>query len=129
MVVRSIFVVVFITLFASCAGQSTLSGEFATPVCTSDSECEAMWNGARQWLIRNTPYSNLRLRTATRLATHRSDDDPHLWAIVEKVPLGNGKFAIEANIRCGTTKGCNPSPFEALKSFNRSVKRAYISFD
>lgn len=114
---------------SACATGSSLEGEFATPVCKSSGECDAMWNGARNWLRLNTPYGNLRVDTEDRLVTHRNEDDPRLFVTVERIPLGGGRFRIEADIRCGVVGGCSPSPYKALKSFNHTVNRSYISFD
>ena len=113
---------------AACVTDHGLEGDEATPVCERDAQCRAMWNGARIWLARNVPF-DLRVNSDDRLVTHRANDDPNLWAEVERVPLGDGRYEIVAEIRCGVVGACHPSPFEALKQFNRYVRQSYKTFD
>lgn len=120
--------ILLLGLLSACAHDVELTGEEAVPVCASDSECNAMWNGARAWLRRNMSF-DLYIDREDRLQTFRAEDDPNLWGIVEKVPLGDGRYRIEATIRCGTVGRCDPSAWKAFLDFNRTVNRSYITFD
>lgn len=119
---------VLVTGLPACVADRGLQGEEATPVCERVAECNAMWNGARIWLARNVPFG-LRVDNDDRLATHRASEDPQLWAEVERVPLGNGRYKIVAKIRCGVVGECHPSPYQSLKAFNRYVHNSYKTFD
>ena len=96
------------------------------PRCTSEAECEAMWNAAELWIADN---AGMRLATATSnvLETFASTS-PRLAVRATRRAQGDGEYLIEVSVSCGNyvfgTPNCSRSPHSAAMDFNRTVQRA-----
>ncbi len=98
------------------------------PVCTTDDECEKIWNAARQWVMKTTPQG-LATDTAERLQTNPADDESFIWEtdiMVSKVPLGDGKYQIVMETWCSTTINSCDTERRLMRQFNEDMAR-YVS--
>jgi len=98
------------------------------PVCTTDDECEKIWNAARQWVMKTTPQG-LATDTTERIRTHAADDESFLWETditVNKVPLGDGKYQIVMETGCSMTINSCDTERRLMRQFNKDMAR-YVS--
>lgn len=114
-----------LAFLAGCASAPT-DPAYATPTCHSYSECEARWNAAEIWINRHAGRT-VESRTDTLMQTSMSQNPANVLAvIVEKAPMGNGGWRIEAKMYCARQVGCDPNPWEATQDFNHFVNRAWV---
>ncbi len=98
------------------------------PVCTTDDECEKIWNAARQWVIKATPQG-LATDTSERIQTNAADDESFIWETditVSKAPLGDGKYQIIMETGCSTTINSCDTERRLMRQFNKDMAR-YVS--
>ncbi len=98
------------------------------PVCTTDDECEKIWNAARQWVMKTTPQG-LSIDTAERIQTRAADDESFNWETditVSKVPLGDGKYQIVMETWCSMTINSCDTERRLMRRFNEDMAR-YVS--
>jgi hypothetical protein len=96
-----------------------------TPYCTGESDCKAKWSAARIWVVKHAEY---KIQTASDLLIQTVgpfDYQGDLAASVTKEPMGAGKYAIKAVIRCGSNEGCMPDAQKSLFDFNQTVNAAH----
>ena len=128
-----LFVLSVVILLAGC--QSTAFDlkddvlfQQTIPVCTTDDECEKIWNAARQWAMKATPQG-LAIDTAERIQTNPADDESLNWEtdiMVSKMPLGDGKYQIVMETWCSTTINSCDTERRLMRQFNEDMAR-YVS--
>jgi len=100
---------------AACA--STV--QETVPVCDGEADCEAKWNAAQLWVAKNAGYK-IQIATEVLIETYNSTaGGSGLAASVTKEPIGDGRFAIIANLSGGSL-----AQFEGALYFNASVSAA-----
>lgn len=127
------FVLGAVIFLAGCQGSALNLKDDALfqqtiPVCSTDEECETLWNAARQWVKKATPQG-LEIDTAEHLQTRPADDESFLWETditVSKVPMGEGRYQIVMEVWCNTAiNSCN-SERQLMRQFNKDMA-AYVS--
>lgn len=116
----------FLALLPACASVES-TGEYAVPTCDTRAECRGKWNAAEIWINRYSG-SQVESRTETRMATGMTGSYTNILSVVvEKRPLPDGGWRIEARMRCALRIGCEPDPWEATREFNRFVNRSWVA--
>lgn len=110
-------------MLASCA--TAIPEEEATPTCRSERECAAKWNAAEMW-IRHRAGRTIEQKTDDYMETGGRTVGNVLSVRVRKIPVDDGSWRIEAEMFCGKGVGCDPSPWEARKAFNRAVNVSWV---
>lgn len=98
------------------------------PVCTTDAECKAIWQAAREWVMQATPQG-LEIDTDQRLQTWPADVESIDWEtdiIVNKVPLGDGKYQIVIETLCNTNFNKCGNERQLMRQFNKDMA-AHVS--
>lgn len=95
-----------------------------TPVCTSKSQCDAMWSEA---LVQIQNISGMRIQTATDsfVQTFNPINYGRMGALARKVPKPDGTTTIEAQFTCTY---CGNLPYDSLNLFIANVNAAGAPF-
>lgn len=116
-------------LLAGCATPDPALQDEArrtTPTCSAAPDCEAMWNAAQLWIVKNAGWK-LQTVTPVVLQTYGpstvTHDSTRLAVTVTREPDG-AQFRIVARMSCGNPFGCTPEPLPSLVAFNRAVGAA-----
>jgi hypothetical protein len=91
------------------------------PTCSSEKECNAKWEMAQLWVVKNAGY---KIQTATSVLIqtfNASGSRVELAAQITKEPLGGGRYQFIANVWCDNIFGCRPNRLDALLDFNRTL--------
>jgi len=121
----SIYILLFWAM-TGCVSQEEINAKrnqyLATiPECRSESSCKSMWEAAQVWVARNAGYK-VQVSTDTVIETFNSIGSSTGIAVsVLKVPLGDGHYKIEVNIRCANIFGCTPNAWVAAQNFNNTL--------
>ena len=94
------------------------------PTCHEAKECEVKWAAARSWVIDN---AGMKIQNITDgyIETYGPGDSMNLAVRVEKKPLPDGSYKIEARVWCGNPFGCLRPPVDAALDFERTVNNSY----
>lgn len=90
--------------------------------CAGQEECAVKWGRTIDWLLSNSAY---RIQTQTDDLIQTAGplpDRTELAMVVNKVPLGNGRYRIELRGGCDNMFGCSPSLEYAKAYFVRHVE-------
>ncbi|MES2205987.1 MAG: hypothetical protein V4525_04225 [Pseudomonadota bacterium] len=98
--------------------------QVSMPICNNDEDCNKKWNEAKIWVSRNAGYP-IEKATDTLIETD-SSKDKNLSIRVTKMPLGDNKYQLFAEITCANLKGCNPNAQDALLDFNSKISEGRI---
>lgn len=93
------------------------------PICSSEKECNAMWEAAQLWVIKN---ADMKIQTANNvlIETYRTaGNGMNVMARVTKEPLGGGRYTFELLVGCSNSIGCNSEPIDLRLSFNRALNK------
>ena len=91
------------------------------PICTIPAECEAKWEAAQLWVVRNAGYK-IQLATSVLIETYNSvQPSTNLAVQVIKEPAGAGNYRFLAKAWCGNVFGCFPDPHDAVLDFNQTL--------
>lgn len=129
----SLFVIAFFSFGCSPITQAQKEKWNETlPLCYSESDCDAKWSAARQWVQNNSGYK-IQIYSDDLIETYNSQQyDPKIAVSVSKNPIGKSSDgeqvnAIVVRISCGNILGCVPTVDEAINSFNNFVSQADIN--
>lgn len=91
------------------------------PICTIPAECEAKWEAAQLWVVRNAGYK-IQLATSVLIETYNSTQSSTALAVqVVKEPAGGGNYRFLAKAWCANWIGCFPDPYDAMLDFNQTL--------
>ena len=98
--------------------------ERSMPTCTTEPECDAMWDAAQLWIVQNAGMK-LQLATDVVLETY-SPQNGNMRLGVRAVKQNRGELGsrIEVSVWCGNIFGCMTDTREAALDFNRTVGAA-----
>jgi hypothetical protein len=91
------------------------------PNCTTVKECNAKWEAAQIWIVKNAGY---KIQTVTNVLIETYNptrSSVELAAQVIKEPLGNGNYQFILKVWCSNMFGCHPNPLDATLSFHRAL--------
>jgi hypothetical protein len=91
------------------------------PTCSSEKECNAKWETAQLWVVKNAGY---RIQTATSVLIqtfNATGTRVELAAQVTKEPQGGGRYQFVAKVWCDNMFVCSPNRLDALLDFNRTL--------
>jgi hypothetical protein len=92
-----------------------------TPTCMSERECNAKWEVAQLWVVKNAGYK-IQTVTSVLIETYNATNSRvELAARVTKEPLGNGRYKFIIAVWCDNIFGCRPDSLDAHLDFNRTV--------
>ena len=95
--------------------------ERTIPTCTGEKECNAKWETAQLWVVKNAGY---KIQTATSVLIqtfNATGSRPSLAAEITKEPQGGGRYQFHAKVWCDNIFGCSPNRLDALLDFNRTL--------
>lgn len=80
-------------------------------VCYEAKHCDAMWQRAQIWVIKNAGYK-IQIANETVIQTYGPlrGDSYGLAFTVTKEPRGKGFFEIDSRASCGSSSGCAQHP-------------------
>lgn len=92
------------------------------PTCSSEKECNAKWETAQLWVVKNTGYK-IQTFTSVLIETYNArDSSTALAAQITKEPLGGGRYQFNAKLWCDNwVWGCRPNRLDAMLDFNRRL--------
>lgn len=122
---KNVFLLLPLVLLAACA-TGKVDPEFATPTCDGYRECDAKWRAAEAWITHESGQAVAEKTDSTMRTNMTQSPGNYLSVRVQKVPVGDGSYRIEAEMYCARKVGCDPSPWEATQLFNRSVNRSWV---
>ena len=91
------------------------------PTCSSEKECNAKWETAQLWVVKNAGY---KIQTATSVLIqtfNATGSRVELAAQITKEPQGGGRYQFVAKVWCDNIFGCRPNRLDALLDFNRTL--------
>lgn len=100
--------------------------ERTIPTCAAEKDCEAKWEAAQVWVVKNAGY---KIQTATNvlIETYNSIGSSTDVAVrVLKEPLGSGSYRFVVNVWCANIFGCFPNPWDAALDFNRTLNSVSV---
>lgn len=119
-----LFMPVLLLILTGCAAVPA-DPEVATPLCESTRECDVKWRFAEQW-IEHRAGRRVVEKTDNWMRTNMEPSPGNYLLIqVEKIPVDSGEYRIDATMYCAKRVGCDPSPWEATREFNRYVNNAW----
>lgn len=92
-------------------------------ICTKGSDCDEKWGRAIVWVSNNSGWK-IQTQTDNLISTFGPSDRVNTTANafqVNKVPLGNDRYQIVINGRCGNIFGCVPDTLSQIANFNQYV--------
>ena len=127
-----LLLIVCIFCFHGCATftpQQKQTWNQTVPMCYRESDCEAKWSAARNWVQNNSGYK-IQIYTTDLIETYNpSQSSPKIAVRITKQPLstsmeGNKSYAIAIKVWCNNIFGCVPSTDDAIIGFNKYVNAA-----
>lgn len=121
---KSVMAFTLLLSIAACATAPT-DPAVSTPTCEAGRECDVKWQAAERW-IEHRAKRRVAEKTDQMMRTNL-DFSPgnYLSVRVERKSIAPGEYRIEATMYCAKKVGCDPSPWEALQDFNRSVNSSW----
>ena len=129
---QKILLIFLLSVAAFAAGCATQQYDPATqaklneiqrtiPTCSGDKECNAKWETAQLWVVKNAGYK-IQNATNVLIQTYNATGSRvDIAAQITKEPLGGGRYQFIANIWCDNIFGCRPNRLDALMDFNRTL--------
>jgi len=90
--------------------------------CAGDTDCEVRWSRALQWVSANSHWK-LRHVNDMIITTEGPLDTVFPAYEVQKIPSGDGSYAITIRAACGNPFGCSPDTLEAVAAFSVFVRQ------
>jgi len=104
------------------AENEALKARAAEPVyCQGAEDCEFRWGRALQWITANSSWK-IRQQTDVLITTEGPMGTARNAYIVQKVPLGSGRYEIEMQTWCDNVVYCLPGVPEARAAFGEYVR-------
>lgn len=119
-------IVATVTILTACASpairQEKLAAlEASTPICSNQDECNAKWDAAQLWVVKNAGWK-IQNQSSVLIETYNpSQNSPALAVRATKEPLGGGKFKIVVKTWCANMFGCTPDALDAALNFNKEI--------
>jgi len=88
--------------------------------CEKGNDCEVKWGRAILW-ISNNSYWKIRQQTDNLITTEGPFNKTKASYVVNKTPLGGGRYQITMRLGCGNPFGCVPSTLSLKASFVKFV--------
>lgn len=90
--------------------------------CAGQDECAVKWGRAVAWILDNSAY-RIQMQNEDMIQTAGPmPDRVELALVVNKVPLGNGRYRFELRGGCDNMFGCSPTLDYAKAYFVRQVE-------
>lgn len=125
MMLKQILICALVITLSSCVSpqqQAAINEQAQRQItCMQGEDCDIKWGRAVAWVAKYSSWK-IQLQSDLIIQTYSAvGGSPSPGYLVNKVPLGNGRFHITLTSGCDNIFGCVPDHTTSLASFNQFV--------
>ncbi|TAN71595.1 MAG: hypothetical protein EPN17_00895 [Methylobacter sp.] len=121
---KKLILILGLLVLASCVNpeKQALLSKVANQsiICGTIDDCEVKWGRSILWITQNSHWK-IRQQTEQLITTEGPLDSTEAAFVVNKIPLGGGKYQIDIQAACGNPFGCVPETLDLRADFVQFV--------